>query len=791
MWAMWGHGLIQRQEEKRNRRKEREASSREEETLGIDQRTSLQCRSDQEQAKDKPSERNHNNTIETDTKKRAAVYSDANHPVRGSKKPRRETTKGEEDAGVRNPGGVEVVQKACKDDKDTEQAHAADNIDARMCLSSTGIVKPFQPTSFPSDEHSLTGTDGDSLLMVDSSENSLPATLLESSVENGEFQAANAADASIQELEQEQHVSEENGTYRVRWATMVWWIYLGYCDSFLLSGMLTLLVVASFEEDDEDGSLHQESVANGDDEAVQIFNSTALPDFGKVYVRGPDSRTVHDIWQEYAHGLNGQEPLREKERRGSKWRRGPIDPETGKRRSTLRHFWCRRRPIYLFVEMRIALGDSEAVAVETCQEIVDHSLTRSGCPNWEVLCPLLRGVVGKKKNAVTTCQEIFNKYLTRNGRPIRGIVGDQVQSLNSTALPDLWKVHVGAPDRRTVHDLWQEYAHGLNGQEPLREKERRGKNWRQDPIDPMTGKRELTLMHFWSRRLPIYLFIEMRIAMGDSEAVALETCQEIVSKYLTRTGCPNWNVLGPLLRGMIDQEKRDVPACQQTFHNYQTRNDHHISGIVGDQSSSTVDWSQRNRLQSRSDLENVERQAIDSTSQRNRNNTIETKPNVSSDEPRPRTDGDSLFHGNLMDESSSKSPARTNSLPTTLLKSSVENVAFQVENERLEQGFNRSRCQPCSQADAAADAGIQKLEQELHILEEELKNENQLLWEEDTQLHVDALHKPTREATARASGAYRMRWTTMVWWFYLGYCGSFLLSDILILLVVFLLCCLF
>jgi hypothetical protein len=36
-----------------------------------------------------------------------------------------------------------------------------------------------------------------------------------------------------------------------------------------------------------------------------------------------------------------------------------------------------------------------------------------------------------------------------------------------------------------------------------------------------------------------------------------------------------------------------------------------------------------------------------------------------------------------------------------------------------QQGFNRSLVQPCSKGDIAADAGIQKLEQELHVLEQE------------------------------------------------------------------------
>jgi hypothetical protein len=269
---MWSRGFWGTRETKE--------ASREEETLRNDQRTNLQCPSDQErQAKHSTSERNRNNTINTiksNTKKRAAVHSDMNHLARGSKKqPRMETSKGEE-AGVRNPGGVEVVQTASKDDEDTDHVHVVGHLAPRMCWSSTVIVGAFQ-SIFSSDEHSLTGTDGDSLLrknlMVDSfitsptQTSSLPVTLLRSSVENaGEFQAANerlkqgfdrslcqpsskgdaVADARIQELEQELHILEEalknedeklyvgavhkitreattraDGTYRTRWTTMV------------------------------------------------------------------------------------------------------------------------------------------------------------------------------------------------------------------------------------------------------------------------------------------------------------------------------------------------------------------------------------------------------------------------------------------------------------------------------------------------------------------------------------------------------------------------------------------
>jgi hypothetical protein len=351
----------------------------------------------------------------------------------------------------------------------------------------------------------------------------------------------------------------------------------------------------SFEEEDEDGSLRQVSVVHeyGEDvnsadqegrtDASQIAknqlseygkvnhvqnpNGAALADLGKAYVRGPpDSRTVHKIWQEYAHGLNGQEPFREKERRGSKWRQDPIDPTTGKPGSAMRQFWSRRLPLYLFIEMRIVRGDSEAVAVETCRAIVKNYLTGNGNPDWRALSPLLRRVLDQDKIPVITCQKIFNKYLTRNGRPISGIVGGQAL--------------VHGPESRTVRDFWQEYAHGVNEQEPLREKEKRGIEWRRDTIDPRTGKRGSTFRDLWSKRRSIYLFIEMRIAMGDSEAVALEICQEIVNHFLTRNGSLNLNELSPLLRGVVIQEKNAVSTCQRIFNVYLARNGRPISGIV-------------------------------------------------------------------------------------------------------------------------------------------------------------------------------------------------------------------
>jgi hypothetical protein len=85
------------------------------------------------------------------------------------------------------------------------------------------------------------------------------------------------------------------------------------------------------------------------------------------------------------------------------------------------------------------------------------------------------------------------------------------------------------------------------------------------------------------------------------------------------------------------------------------------------------------------------------------------------------------------------------------------NGAFQAANERLEQGFDWSLCQPYSKGDTV-DARFQELEEELHILEEELKNQNQ-----DEKLYADAIHNSTREATASPNGTYRARRTAMVW----------------------------
>jgi hypothetical protein len=86
------------------------------------------------------------------------------------------------------------------------------------------------------------------------------------------------------------------------------------------------------------------------------------------------------------------------------------------------------------------------------------------------------------------------------------------------------------------------------------------------------------------------------------------------------------------------------------------------------------------------------------------------------------------------------------------------------KDDEDQQGFNRSPFQPCSKEDAAADARLRELEQELHILEEELKNESQLLGEEDEKLYADAFHTTMGEVTARASGsgAYRASLAAMV-----------------------------
>jgi hypothetical protein len=57
----------------------------------------------------------------------------------------------------------------------------------------------------------------------------------------------------------------------------------------------------------------------------------------------------------------------------------------------------------------------------------------------------------------------------------------------------------------------------------------------------------------------------MRIAMGDSEAVAVEICQEIVGNYLTRNRSTDWKVVCPLLRGALDQEEIAVKGIGWVF----------------------------------------------------------------------------------------------------------------------------------------------------------------------------------------------------------------------------------
>jgi hypothetical protein len=54
------------------------------------------------------------------------------------------------------------------------------------------------------------------------------------------------------------------------------------------------------------------------------------------------------------------------------------------------------------------------------------------------------------------------------------------------------------------------------------------------------------------------MFIETIFTMGDSEAMAVKTCQEIVNDYMTKNGCPKWKVLRPLLRGVLIQVKKCV-----------------------------------------------------------------------------------------------------------------------------------------------------------------------------------------------------------------------------------------
>jgi hypothetical protein len=73
------------------------------------------------------------------------------------------------------------------------------------------------------------------------------------------------------------------------------------------------------------------------------------------------------------------------------------------------------------------------------------------------------------------------------------VIKSQTRVSSTTVGGEFSQVH-----RRTVRDIWQEYERGLNGQEPRREIERPGAEWRRDPVDPKTGKRGSALEYVWS-----------------------------------------------------------------------------------------------------------------------------------------------------------------------------------------------------------------------------------------------------------------------------------------------------
>jgi hypothetical protein len=159
-------------------------------------------------------------------------------------------------------------------------------------------------------------------------------------------------------------------------------------------------------------------------------------------------------------------------------------------------------------------------------------------------------------------------------------------------------------------------------------------------------------------------------------------------------------------------------------------------------------------------LRNNQIQAIHvGSSEENHNITINTIKSNTNKRAAVCSDGNHLARGR------SKKPRRETTKGEAAGVSNpggVVAVAQEADKDDVDQqGLNRSLFQPCSKGDAA-DARIRKLEQELHILEEELKNENQPFWEEDEKLYADTVHT-TREATSRASGAYRARYMTMLW----------------------------
>lgn len=86
----------------------------------------------------------------------------------------------------------------------------------------------------------------------------------------------------------------------------------------------------------------------------------------------------------------------------------------------------------------------------------------------------------------------------------------------------------------TLEDFWGEFYHGRNGNEPLKDLEAKGIEWRRDPPGATRFKT------FWSYRVPIYNLMMHWIDNGESERAALYKAQPIFDSVpKSRTGKPN------------------------------------------------------------------------------------------------------------------------------------------------------------------------------------------------------------------------------------------------------------
>jgi len=98
-------------------------------------------------------------------------------------------------------------------------------------------------------------------------------------------------------------------------------------------------------------------------------------------------------------------------------------------------------------------------------------------------------------------------------------------------------LHVMASGLVTINDTWTEDACGWNGGPALRDlEEQHGAKWRNNKI------RRSQSMH-WSRRLPIYKEIEMRLKLME-ESMAMLTLQQELDDFTKKGNSKKPNIIG-------------------------------------------------------------------------------------------------------------------------------------------------------------------------------------------------------------------------------------------------------